>query len=107
LVKAALSKICFDAQTNNTAKPQPNRGMRKMEKTFLFSEIAHEIHPQIEHLRPKIGNLLVTDPLLARHISPCNQTVASREAILIYLVSGAAGANAPRSWQAKPALDRG
>jgi hypothetical protein len=39
LVKAALSKICFDAQTNNTAKAQPNGGMRKMEKTFLFSDV--------------------------------------------------------------------
>ena len=41
-------------------------------------EIAHEIHPQIEHLRPKIGDLFVTDALLARHISPCNQTLFPR-----------------------------
>jgi hypothetical protein len=34
-------------------------------------EIAYEIHPQVEHLRPKIRDLLVTDALLARHISPC------------------------------------
>jgi hypothetical protein len=39
LVKAALSKICFDVQQNNAAKAQPNRGMRKMEKTFLFSDV--------------------------------------------------------------------
>src|SRR5438067_2295365 len=38
-------------------------------------EIAHEIDPQIEHFRPKIGDLLVTDALLARHISPCYQTL--------------------------------
>jgi hypothetical protein len=42
-------------------------------------EIAHEIHPQIEHLRPKIGDLFVTDALLARHISPCNQTLLAWE----------------------------
>src|SRR6188472_4635067 len=41
-------------------------------------EIAHEIHPQIKHLRPKIGDLLVTDPLLAGHVSPCNQTLFPR-----------------------------
>src|SRR5262249_43757466 len=38
-------------------------------------EIANEIHPQIKHLRPKIGDLLVTDAFLARHISPCYQTL--------------------------------
>src|SRR5260370_9924956 len=38
-------------------------------------KVAHEIHPQLEHLLPKIGDLFVTDTLLARHISPCNQTL--------------------------------
>src|SRR5262245_12652310 len=38
-------------------------------------EVAHEIHPQIEHLRPKIGDLFVTNAFLAGHISPCNQTL--------------------------------
>src|SRR5215217_3878802 len=41
-------------------------------------EIAHEIHSQIKHLRPKIGNLFVADALLARHIGPCNQTLLPR-----------------------------
>ena len=31
-------------------------------------EVAHEIHPQIEHLGPKIGDLLITDALFAGHI---------------------------------------
>src|SRR6266550_4644949 len=38
-------------------------------------KVAHEIHPQIKHLRPKIWDLLVTDALLTRHISPRNQTL--------------------------------
>src|SRR3954469_4453471 len=41
-------------------------------------EIADEIHSQIKHLRPKIGNLLVADALLARHIGPCNETLLPR-----------------------------
>src|SRR4029453_13229750 len=36
---------------------------------------AYEIHSTIQTFPPKKGDLFVTDSLLARHISPCNQTL--------------------------------
>jgi hypothetical protein len=39
LLKAALSKIYLNVQTNKTAKAQSNRAMKKMKKTLLFTNI--------------------------------------------------------------------
>src|SRR5215469_10662181 len=38
-------------------------------------EIAYEVHSQIEHFRPKVRYLFVTDALLPRHVCPCYQTL--------------------------------
>src|SRR5260370_18173052 len=46
----------------------------KIHARRLQRKVAHEIHPQIEHLRPKIGDLLVTDALLAGQITSCDHT---------------------------------
>ena len=36
------------------------------------AEIANKIHPQIEDLRPKIGDLFVADTFFASHVCSCD-----------------------------------
>src|SRR5439155_13795147 len=41
------------------------------------TEIPDKIHAQIEHLRPKVRDLLVTDPLFASHVRARDQAFAT------------------------------
>src|SRR5438477_6374240 len=48
----------------------------KINTRWQHAEIANKIHPQIEHFRPKIGDLLVANAFFAGHVGPCDQTLA-------------------------------
>src|SRR5947207_8546223 len=43
-------------------------GALKLDASRQHTEVAYKIDPQIEHLRPKIWDLLVADALLASHV---------------------------------------
>src|SRR5207248_9163521 len=46
--------------------------------TRLNGEITDKIESQIEHLRPEIRQLFVTDSLFARHVRSCHQSLFAR-----------------------------
>src|SRR5215472_12850620 len=50
-------------------------GSIKIHASRRQREIAYEVHSQIEHLRPKVRDLFVTDALLPRHVGACYQTL--------------------------------
>ena len=52
-------------------------GALKLDASRQHTEVAYKIDPQIEHLRPKIWDLLVADALLARHVRARNQALTT------------------------------
>ena len=53
-------------------------GPAKIDPGWLDAEIAHKIHPQIEHLGPETGNLLVALSFLACHVRAGDQALITR-----------------------------
>src|SRR5260370_41568694 len=47
----------------------------KIHTRWQDAEVAHKIHPQVEHLRPEVGGQLVSDPFLACHVRARDQTL--------------------------------
>src|SRR5256886_4437235 len=47
----------------------------KIDTGRQHAEVADEIHPQIEHLRPEVGDLLVADAFLAGHVCAGDQAL--------------------------------